>query len=145
MGIPKLTVPKKKALIIRKNDSAVLQWSHPLALAACKSWGIPINYNCIGRKSSIHNSNIEFSGNLYLIEGARGSDKRDAGGGDLIENWDVRYPMASAISCGSGSSGIGESLIILYQKKIVVLFSGLRAEVILYKPNRRSIPVYPLP
>jgi hypothetical protein len=56
-----------------------------------------INYDCIGGKSSTHHSVIEFSGNLYVIEGGRCSDKRDAGEGDLIENWDVKYPIANEL------------------------------------------------
>ena len=77
-----------------------------------------------------HNSVTEFGCNFYLVEGGRGSDKRDAREGDLIANREVEYHIANeVISLKGGDSfsnklwcwifGTFEPFICLYQEKIV--------------------------
>ncbi len=81
--------------------------------------------NRIGRKRSIHDSVAEFSGDLYLVEGGRSSDKRDAGEGDPIEGWDMEYPIANKVIPLIGNDKLRFEVfcifILLHQKKIIIL------------------------
>jgi hypothetical protein len=62
-------------------------------------------------KSSKHDGVVEFGGDLYLVEGGRGRDYRNARERDLIESGAMKGPIANgAISCGSGSSGVSSPL-----------------------------------
>ena len=97
-------------MIILENSRAVLQWPHPFTVATWKSWSMTINNDGIGRKCSTHDSFIEFGGYLYLVEGGRCSDKRDAGKGDLTESWDMMHPIADEVISLIGSDRISDKL-----------------------------------
>lgn len=66
--------------------------------------------NRFGRKCYTNDSVAEFSGDLYLVEYRKCSDKRDAGEGDLIESWDMEYPIANVVIPLIGSDSFNDKL-----------------------------------
>ena len=66
------------------------------------------NRGCICGIGSILDGVIEPSGDPYLVECRRGSDKRDAGEGDLVTGWGLESPAANQVVVLISGDGLGD-------------------------------------